>query len=75
MSKHCQCEACAETPAPTYTRAFAQRCEARFVLSLPLERRNQYYDKVARLRGDQGLERLRRLMRRELEGKLYQGAG
>lgn len=43
----CQCEQCADDPSPTWTRAYAIECEARWLLSLPLAFRRQYLAKPA----------------------------
>ena len=55
MVNPCQCEACSDTPAPTYTRAYLLECEARFVQRLRRARRLEYFDKVERRRGLDGL--------------------
>lgn len=44
----CSCEACApSSPSMTYTRAYMLQCEARWLLSQPLQQRRDY---IARLK-------------------------
>lgn len=38
----CQCPQCCETPSPTWTPEYRLRCEATFVLRLPLAARREY---------------------------------
>lgn len=55
MSYRCQCEQCSDQPSPTYTREHLAACEARFVMRMPRHIRNEYYDKIERRRGLDGL--------------------
>lgn len=43
----CQCEACApSSPSTTYTRTHLLQCEARWLLSRPLQQRREYLAKL-----------------------------
>lgn len=59
MSPPCKCPACQpENPAPTYTRAWALECEARWVLAMPFNDRAPYLVEIAKKRGEAGREAL-----------------
>ena len=38
----CKCQSCASPPSPTYLSTFALSCEARLILSWPLQQRREY---------------------------------
>lgn len=61
----CQCPACSPTPSPTWTRAWALRCEARMVLSLSSTTAHEYLTKVRERRGDASATELARAIHQE----------
>lgn len=63
----CQCEQCSKAPAPTWTRDHMAACEARFVLSLPAWRRNQFFDAIEQRRGLDGLVVLKYWMAKQVD--------
>lgn len=48
----CQCPACSPNPSPTWTRSWALRCEARWVLRLSITTAHEYLTKVRERRGE-----------------------
>lgn len=48
IKRLCQCETCApQNPAPTYTQDWRLTCEARWLMRLPRQMRQEYLDKPA----------------------------
>jgi hypothetical protein len=62
MTYRCRCEQCCDDPLPTWTKAWMDECEARWLASLPRDKRLEYFDGVERRRGLSAVVKLRYLM-------------
>lgn len=63
----CQCPACSDPPAPTYTEAFKRECLARWILGKDRYSRQKFYADFAKKHGEPAAQQLISDVKKEYE--------